>query len=194
MIIIVVHFVHIPKIMSTFVLAPNLKADIVMGRDLQSPFETQNVPVMSHPPLLESDLSAATFFDLVTKDECDDARRLSKHIKLDFKHFEAVEPTLRILQRLDPNGNGKTVFLNADVLAGPGKSSVDVIVPADAFIQTCLDFFLEANAQPTVHSYAFSLGFKVEIHNPSGHTDDNLKEMASLVKRHDLIERCAGTF
>jgi hypothetical protein len=180
--------------MSTFVLSSKFKADIVMGRDLQSPDETHNVPIMSHPPLLESDLSAATFLDRVTKNGSDNARRLSKHIKLDFKHYEAVEPTLRILQRLDADGNGKTVFINADILAGPGKSSVDVTVPADAFIQTCLKLFSDATAQPKSHSYAFSLGFKVEIHNPSGHRDDHLKEMTSLVKRHDLIGRCAGTF
>lgn len=174
-----------------------IEADIVMGRDLLSPLENPDVPVMSHPPHLESDLSAATFLDLVTKgrsDEKNGARSLSKHIKLDFKHFEAVAPTLRIFKRLNANGNGKTVFLNADVLAGPGKSSIDVTVPADEFIHTCLELFSGSNSQLLAkdHRFAFSLGFKVEIHNPSGHTDDHLREMASLVKRHALTGRCAG--
>ena len=102
-----------------------IEADIVIGRDLRSPYDKPDVPVMSHPPHLESDLSAETFLDLVTKggsEKTNDARSLSKHIKLDFKHFQAVAPTLRIFKSLDANGNGKTVFLNADVLAGPGKS------------------------------------------------------------------------
>jgi Uncharacterized conserved protein (DUF2181) len=174
-----------------------IEADVIIGRDLRSPLEKPHIPVMSHPPHLESDLSAATFLDLVTKggaEKTNDARSLSKHIKLDFKHFEAVAPTLRMFKSLDANGNGKTVFLNADVLAGPGKSPIDVTVPADEFIHTCLEHFSGANAQllSKGHNYAFSLGFKVEIHSPSGHTDDHLREMASLVKRHDLIGRCAG--
>jgi len=41
-------------------------------------------------------------------------------------------------------------------------------------------------------NYAFSLGFKVEVHAPSGHTHQHLQEMASLLKRHDLTGRCAG--
>jgi hypothetical protein len=114
-----------------------IEADIVMGHDLTAPDIDSVVPIMSHPPILESDLSAATFLDQVTKGK-DESRVLSKHIKLDFKHFDAVEPTLQTFKSLGANGNGKIVFLNADVLEGPGKSAADVTIPADDFVQTCL--------------------------------------------------------
>ena len=72
--------------------------------------------------------------------------------------------------------------------------SNDVTVPADEFIHTCLEHFSGASAQllSKGHRYAFSLGLKVEIHNLFGHTNDHLREMASLVKHHDLIGQCAG--
>lgn len=124
-----------------------IEADIVMGRDLLAPDIDSIVPIMSHPPVLESDLSTATFLDQVTKGK--DERILTKHVKLDFKHFDAVEPTLDAFQNLRVNGNGsKTVFLNADVLEGPGKSSADVTVPADAFVEKCLQLIL-SDVSPT---------------------------------------------
>ena len=122
-----------------------IEADIVMGRDLLAPEGHPIVPIMSHPPDFTSDLSAATFLDLVTKvestsggDGINEGRTLSKHIKLDFKDYDAVEPTLRIFKKLAAHGNGKTVYLNADILPGPGKTATDVTVPADEFVSTCL--------------------------------------------------------
>jgi hypothetical protein len=114
-----------------------IEADIVMGRDTSSTNNDSNVPVMAHPPSMESDLSAATFLDEATKSQ--DERRLSKHLKLDFKELDAVVPTLVKLHSLKVNNDGNIVYLNADILEGPGKSSVDVTVPADAFLQTCLE-------------------------------------------------------
>lgn len=193
-----------------------IEADIVMGIDVSESCGDKDavVPIMSHPPDVHSDLSASTFLDQATKGS-DGSRILTKHIKLDFKDFDAVEPTLDVFKNLNVNGNGKTVFLNADVLEGPGKNAADVTVPADDFVQKCLAmmhspkvsctgiFFLLAFSQFAVlfqpfvlftmqANYAFSLGFKVEVHSPFGHTQDHLQEMAALVKRHDLIERCGG--
>jgi len=117
-----------------------IEADIVMGRDLSTPETDSIVPIMSHPPILESDLSAATFLDHATKGQKE--RIMTKHLKLDFKDFHAVEPTLQTFKNLRVNGNGKTIFLNADVLEGPGKSSADVTVPADEFVETCLQLIV----------------------------------------------------
>ena len=165
-----------------------IEADIVMGRDLSAPDTDSIVPIMSHPPTLESDLSAATFLDQVTRGK--GGRILTRHIKLDFKDFDAVEPTLQIFKNIGVKWNGKVVFLNADVLGGPGKTSADVTVAADEFVRTCLQLIHDGKGVD--NNYAFSLGFKVEVHSPTGHTHDHLQEMATLIRRHDLIGRCAG--
>jgi len=115
-----------------------IEADIVMGRDLSAPENDSVVPIMSHPPILESHLSAATFLDEATKGE--GTRILTRHTKLDFKHFDAVEPTLQAFKNLKVDGNGRCVYLNADVFQGPG--SADVTVPADEFVQKCLDIII----------------------------------------------------
>lgn len=117
-----------------------IEADIVMGRDISTPHADSDVPIMSHPPIFESDLSVAKFLDQATRGK--DSRTLAKHLKLDFKDFRTVEPTLESFKSLNVNGNGKTVFLNADVLEGPGKSSTDVTVAADEFVQKCLQLIL----------------------------------------------------
>lgn len=116
-----------------------IEADIVMGRDTSAQYcNTYVVPIMAHPPSIHSDLSAAAFLDEATKSEKAE-RRLTKHIKLDFKEFDAVEPTLEAFKSLKVDNNGKIVFMNADILEGPGKSSVDITVPADAFVHKCLE-------------------------------------------------------
>lgn len=115
-----------------------IEADIVMGRDTSAQYCDSILPIMAHPPSVESDLSAATFLDEATKTEKAE-RRLTKHLKLDFKEFDAVEPTLEVFKSLKVENNGKIVYLNADIIEGPGKSSVDITVPADAFIYKCLD-------------------------------------------------------
>lgn len=165
-----------------------IEADIVMGRDVSSSDIDNCVlePIMSHPPDYESDLSAATFLDHATRGK--ERRVLKKHIKLDFKDFDAVEPTLQAFKNLNVTGNGSsTVFLNADVLHGPGKTPFDVTISADAFVEKCLEMVQSGDVP-----YAFSLGFKVEVHSPKGHTNDHLEAMAAVVKRHNLLERSAG--
>mmetsp|Transcript_32098 Transcript_32098/g.58045 ORF Transcript_32098/g.58045 Transcript_32098/m.58045 type:complete len:310 (-) Transcript_32098:98-1027(-) len=167
-----------------------IEADIVLGRDTSARYCDTVVPIMAHPPSTESDLSAATFLDEATKSK-KAKRRLTKHLKLDFKEFDAVEPTLEVFKNLKVDNNGKIVYLNADVLEGPGKSSVDINVPADAFVNKCLEL-MTSDDDSSSASYAFSLGFKVEVHSPWGHTDDHLREMASVVIRNNLIGRSRG--
>jgi hypothetical protein len=197
-----------------------IEADILLGRDTSARYCDTVVPIMAHPPSTESDLSAATFLDEATKSK-KAKRRLTKHLKLDFKEFDAVEPTLEVFKNLKVDNNGKIVYLNADVLEGPGKSSVDINVPADAFVNKCLEMITSDVSSPfkllvviaisdphcpfslslactrqqddsSSASYAFSLGFKVEVHSPWGHTDDHLREMASVVMRNNLIGRSRG--
>jgi len=66
-----------------------------------------------------------------------------KGIKLDFKQLECVEPTLRYLRECDAvNRLGGHVWLNADVLAGPG-ALLDPIDPG-RFVALCAEILPEA--------------------------------------------------
>ena len=109
------------------------------------------VPIMSHPPEFVSDLSAETFLRQVisTKELCPRSgkRRLEKHIKLDFKDLDVVEPTLKMFKEFDVSVEDRTLFLNADVIPGPGKSTDDVQVHADHFIETCMKIMSEESVR-----------------------------------------------
>jgi Uncharacterized conserved protein (DUF2181) len=165
-------------------LVDAIEADILMGRDttnvsssagenitpISSP--TTNIePIMGHPPHHESDLSVSTFLKMVTGNTVEDMDAsavgkqhrphvtLQKHIKLDFKEIETIQPTLTQLQNLlhpkDGASDGsipttsslrKTVFLNADILPGPGRRDVEHM-SSSAFLDACLAHI----AQTKVH-------------------------------------------
>ncbi|CAK0823810.1 unnamed protein product [Prorocentrum cordatum] len=70
-------------------------------------------------------------------------RRVRKGIKLDFKHFDCVEPTIRYLREIDAARRlGGHLWLNADVLAGPGA----LLSPLNAkeFVRLCAEQLPEA--------------------------------------------------
>lgn len=86
---------------------------------------------------------------------------IKKGIKLDFKKLEAVEPCLVSLQawaaRRQPAAC--TVWLNADILAGPGHAPARV--DAAAFLELC---------RPT--GFPLSLGWSVALPAPDGYTPE----------------------
>ena len=173
----------------------SIEADILMGAikaDTQgaaTAVECSPVPIMSHPPQYTSELSAKRF---LTSTTCNPAfpnhPKLRKHLKLDFKDLESVKPTLKILQEINADPAGKTIFLNADLIAGPGRTSEDVVVIPEEFLSICLDFI--PNNKET--NMAFSLGFKVDVVSIFGHTHEEIATMADLVDKFDLLRKSAG--
>jgi hypothetical protein len=135
-----------------------IEADLLMGCEIMDHVvsgenpddECPLVPIMAHPlprrphlrssiMALRSDMTASSFLTHFSTDD-DGTHNLLKHIKLDFKTLDALDPTLTELDHLDiRNPYGKTVFLNADILPGPGTRSKEPIIPADAFLETCLE-------------------------------------------------------
>lgn len=116
-----------------------IEADILMGTTNTSVAAFSDKvrtsppqPIMSHPPDRESDLSFARFMKLAT-----DGGKLRKHVKLDFKEMETTGPCLDILRHLKFDCDGKTIFLNADIIPGPGRTLDDIAVPADIFLDDC---------------------------------------------------------
>ena len=100
-----------------------LEADILMGT-----IDGGSAPVaiMAHPPDKTSDLTFAEFLSEVIA--ANSGQNKAKGIKLDFKDIESVEPCLKLLRK-QARKIDFPVWLNADVLVGPGNSST---VPVDA--------------------------------------------------------------
>ena len=112
-----------------------IECDIMMGHGDSSKMA---VPILSHPPIRQSDLTLSHFLSLVSSIGSDGRPVLQKHIKLDFKEIEALAPSLnQILDLHMTNPLSKTIFLNADILPGPGRRSDEHIDPSP-FIETSL--------------------------------------------------------
>ena len=100
-----------------------IEADIVMGTKTGS---SEIIPIMAHPPLNTSDLTFSEFLTAILKANNED--KLKKGIKLDFKQIEAVEPVLLALERHEGDDELEIpVWLNADILKGPIKSTKEPI-------------------------------------------------------------------
>uniref|UniRef100_A0A7S1XZH4 Menorin-like domain-containing protein n=1 Tax=Grammatophora oceanica TaxID=210454 RepID=A0A7S1XZH4_9STRA len=173
-----------------------IESDLLMGRDTFSTIQDDGssnnelVPIMAHPPERESDLSASRFLDMVTDAGSRKAEKLlKKHIKLDFKEMETVQPVLEEARSV--HCNGKTIFLNADILPGPGRTEEDIALPPELFLEACLSV-MKARDRQQQTSFALSLGFKVDVVHLFGHTDDQVSQMKTLMERYELMERSAG--
>mmetsp|Transcript_14588 Transcript_14588/g.22515 ORF Transcript_14588/g.22515 Transcript_14588/m.22515 type:complete len:323 (-) Transcript_14588:223-1191(-) len=140
----------------------------------------ENVAIMCHPPKRTSCLSAEEFF------ECILTEPKGVHMKLDFKEIEAVKPTLECLVqkwgKLSSSSlNQGCVYLNADVLPGPGsRPGMDPGV----FLQTCMDVISVKQELNDVSFY--SLGWAVDCRAFGCYTDDNVDAMTDLIRRHEL--------
>ena len=131
-------------------------------------------PVMSHPPVRESHLSFERFVS-----EC--AEEGTKHVKCDFKELEAVRPCLDVLGTSKITRGDQAVFLNADILPGPGKRGEAATVDGEAFLATCKG----VKGDPVL-----SLGWSTNVarvYNEGGYyTSQDCEAMAGLVERHGL--------
>ncbi|XP_050449990.1 protein FAM151A isoform X2 [Cataglyphis hispanica] len=92
-----------------------LEADVVMGK-LNTTNQT-DIPIMAHPPAVESDLSLENFLEINIHSNN------TKGIKLDFKSNSAFESSKPILTKLRANLTFP-VILNADILSGPVNATI----------------------------------------------------------------------
>lgn len=132
-------------------------------------------PIMSHHRRT-SDLSLRTFLD-----ECVAAAR-PVHIKLDFKESGAVHAGLPLVaQHLEAFARrGQCVWLNADVLPGPGNRSSDPCIDGDEFVQA-----VRAICFPCP---ALSLGWRTGFSSADTYTEEDMSSMVKLLSRHRLLE------
>jgi Uncharacterized conserved protein (DUF2181) len=128
----------------------------------------------------------------------------NKVIKLDFKEQETIEPTLKALvhaQQLPTT----TIFLNADILPGPGRREPGVVtIDAAYFLETCQNYIQQHHQQQhhqqpqqsashkstsTTTRFAFSLGFKTMFSDVVGYTTDDVNAMTLLIDHYDLFQQ-----
>lgn len=117
-----------------------IETDVLMGYDtsVDPLHEHAEIPITAHPPAIESDLSMATFVDMATSNnENKEHRVLRKHVKLDFKELQVIEPSLKEVTKFPVDANSNMIYLNADILPGPGNRE-DANIEANAFLSTCL--------------------------------------------------------
>uniref|UniRef100_A0A8D8V2B3 Protein FAM151A n=1 Tax=Cacopsylla melanoneura TaxID=428564 RepID=A0A8D8V2B3_9HEMI len=107
-----------------------LEADVIVGTLTDDPNHVE-IPVMGHPPDIESDLSLDQFIDKVIKSE------VNKGIKLDFKSIEAFMKAQEVLRRYE-GSVPVPIWLNADILAGPVNPATPP-VDADTFLNVSVD-------------------------------------------------------
>ncbi len=106
------------------------------------------IPIMSHPPMRNSDLSLDEFLARVAKHNRAIKGRRKVGIKLDFKDALALSPALKKVAAGWPrkDSNSQLLWLNADVLPGPGAKQPSF--DARAFLEKCLAAFPSATLSP----------------------------------------------
>ncbi|KAL6268645.1 hypothetical protein P5V15_001779 [Pogonomyrmex californicus] len=113
-----------------------LEADVVIGRlNNTSGSNYTDIPIMAHPPAVESDLSLEEFLNITSING-------TKGIKLDFKTSEAFNSSIPILKKLRPSLK-YPVFLNADILPGPVNATT-IPVNAKGFLNGANDTIPES--------------------------------------------------
>lgn len=178
-----------------------IETDILMGSFVdhdEIPVANVNfeerIPIMAHPPSRSSNLTPDIFFDMVFR--CQDK---APHIKLDFKEIDTVQSVLGSLMDSyskhcmdDLNLDEKLcVYLNADVLAGPGMQNESAKVDAEDFMNICSDIILKYQTSNLV--WAFSLGWRTDPRAyGNGYEDNHVDEMLDLIKKHSKVTENVG--
>jgi len=170
-----------------------IETDILMGHctftsnatDCDAP-----VVIMSHPPAKVSDLGMIDFLEMVSNaKENPEAPAVQHVVKLDFKEYEAIEPTLKAIRdlKITTAGNG-AFFVNADVLPGPGNRHEGAVsIDKKAFMEMCLPYM---EASPA--NIAFSLGYKADSMNTDGYTMEDVDAMVEYIQEYKLVEKGIG--
>lgn len=139
------------------------EADVIMRYN-----KNDTAPVMAHPPANDSDLTLEVFLQSL--------KLTRKGIKLDFKSLMAVEPSMGLLQSVY-GSTDKPLWLNADILKGPGSNSQsNPPVDPQEFITTCTSTY------PTA---TLSLGWTTEWYEgitSRGYTQSMVEEMESICR------------
>uniref|UniRef100_A0AAQ6IMT3 Menorin-like domain-containing protein n=1 Tax=Anabas testudineus TaxID=64144 RepID=A0AAQ6IMT3_ANATE len=136
-----------------------IEADIIIrGRDPKE-------PIMAHPPDTDSDITLKEWLEGV--------KTHNKGIKLDFKSLEAVSPSVALLEEV-LTGPSRPVWVNADILPGPGGQARPLEPQAFLSAVTTLPTH-------TVLSLGWTTGWTAGIVNP-GYSWDMVRGMEEVCR------------
>jgi hypothetical protein len=171
-----------------------IESDLLMGHyiddvECQEILHKPVLPIMAHPPDRVSDLSMEQFISLTLSSG-------KYHIKLDFKELETVSKTIQYIEN-EMKENAfefhKTIFLNADILQGPGKRNGKPTVDADDFLAACFKATEgDDSSIGTQKKYAFSLGWSTDPRSHQGYTTQDVASMKDIILDNDILERSKG--
>ena len=122
-----------------------IEADVSLG--------AENTPIMAHPPANTSDLSLQQFLESVLASCTESGAK--KGIKLDFKFLGVVEPSLQLLDGLRER-LAIPLWLNADILQGPGGGEHQIDFVLDDFCPTGSQSYLFTHRKNGQKSPTFS--------------------------------------
>jgi Uncharacterized conserved protein (DUF2181) len=129
-----------------------IESDVIVGTAIEYGKNYPETPILAHPPNTQSDISVATLIFLLGKKEKGGQITLRKHLKLDFKETGAVGPSLELLKLSNiTNPLGKRIYLNADILPGPGKRDDNFVpVSVDTFMSCCMNHIHSRKVRTTI--------------------------------------------
>ncbi|XP_029929791.1 protein FAM151A [Myripristis murdjan] len=143
-----------------------LEADVNMDRP-QTPNQ-KPVPIMAHPPAVQSDNTLDQWLDAVLQSR--------KGIKLDFKSLASVGPSLELLSEKNRSrGIDRPVWLNADILTGPNVPDFIPPVNGTGFLHLIQEKFPDVTLSP---------GWKVLYSpiSPATYTRSMVEEMYDMIR------------
>jgi glycerophosphoryl diester phosphodiesterase len=162
-----------------------IECDVILGEDGQ--------PLLAHPPHRTSDVTVRVLLQKVMLSSTDSSGsktepwKLQRHLKLDFKEGCAIKPTLEMIHNLSiQNPWNKIIYLNADILPGPGRRHDPPTLPASIFLESCLDYLGRFQMQNSELSFAFSLGFTCNYLCEQGYQEIDVVAMTALVEHYQL--------
>ncbi|XP_055307759.1 protein FAM151B-like [Sitodiplosis mosellana] len=126
-----------------------IEADVIIGKHKNG----YKIPIMGHPPFSSRDLSLEQFLTAVIEHNGNGDNN-KKGIKLDYKTIEAVQQSVFMLKRKDLKAN--TLWINADIILGPGKGIKPK--PVDANL-----FFDVIKSIEELKSVTFSIGWTTSV-------------------------------
>ena len=110
-----------------------------------------------------------------------------------FKDFETIGPVLNCLDSiLEQSGydEDKVIFLNADILPGPGGRCGQLKIGSELFLESCVTFL--ERCKQNKRSCAFSLGWRVDCRSLYGYTQSDVDDMKKLIIGKKLLECSRG--
>lgn len=157
-----------------------IKVDIVMGTLKGKSREGEELAIAAHPPVRTSDLSIEALLKRCLQDR-------KRHIKLDFKELAALQACLPMVAKMKEAlaATRQAIWINADILPGPGCRNKEVVMPAKDVLAAVKEFCPGIN---------LSLGWTTRIASGEVYSEEECKAMADLCKREELTPGCSIVF